>query len=306
MKKSVVIGIIVGIILLIIGIFFVVKYIGKECKTDIDCLTKTCFTVQCTDKKCAYSLIANCCGNEICEVGEAYPECVADCPDCDDVNECTKDSYDYHEKTCVNKPILNVVCCGNGLCEIGETYENCVRDCPNCDDENQCTEDSYDYHEQKCINEPIVTCCGNDICERGETYENCARDCPNPDDFILKHDETPEGLVYKWGPEYLLKSIYKEVYENIDEDRMHSILSYGFESIYGVDETGVLVINYKSEKDLEIELPKVLHSYEEIIDHEILRHKNILVFIWSEVGEHEVEIVSNKLMEKLPLSVERF
>ncbi len=181
MKKWVIFMVLGILVIVIIGIFII--YIKKECKIDDDCLSKNCFTVQCKDNKCIYSPIVDCCGNEMCEVGETYPECVADCPDCDDVNECTKDSYDYHEQRCVNTIIPNVICCGNSVCETGENYENCAQDCPNCDDNNNCTIDSYDYHEQKCINEPIVPCCGNGICdENAETYLNCSTDCPNCDD----------------------------------------------------------------------------------------------------------------------------
>ena len=182
MKKSVIIKITgVVIILVVIGIFVI--YIGRECKTDADCLTKNCFTVQCWGNKCVYSPIIDCCGNEICEIGETYLECAADCPNCDDDNKCTRDSYDYHEQKCVNKPILDVVCCGNSRCEVGETYENCARDCLDCNDDNGCTKDSYDYHEQKCINEIIIPCCGNGICdEDAETYLTCQADCPNCDD----------------------------------------------------------------------------------------------------------------------------
>ncbi|MBU2496535.1 MAG: DUF1080 domain-containing protein [Nanoarchaeota archaeon] len=183
MKKSVIIGIVVVIIVLVIAGIFFVMYAGKECKTDTDCLTKNCFTAECKNNKCEYSPIADCCGNDRCEVGETYKDCVIDCPNCDDINNCTLDSYDYHEQKCVNKPILNVICCGNDVCEIGENYENCTRDCPNCDDKNNCTTDSYDYNEQKCINEIIIPCCGNGICdESAETYENCLTDCPNCDD----------------------------------------------------------------------------------------------------------------------------
>lgn len=157
--------------------------VKKECEIDADCLTKTCFAVQCTNNKCVYSSITNCCGNDKCEPGETYSNCVTDCPNCDDASKCTTDSYDYHIRKCVNKPILDVVCCGNGVCEIGETYSNCARDCPNCDDGNECTKDSYDYHKQKCINEIILPCCGNGICDEGaETYSTCSTDCPNCDD----------------------------------------------------------------------------------------------------------------------------
>ena len=207
-NKKLILGILA---LAIAGVILISGCIEKECETDSDCLTKTCFTAECTDNKCVYVPLngkqpgcsedvtcggetckegvceveyeKNCCGNEICEVGETYPECVADCPNCDDKNNCTVDEYDYYEQECVSIPILDIVCCGNGLCELGETYSNCTRDCPNCDDNNECTADSYDYHEQKCVNEIIVPCCGNGICDEGvEDDSSCPADCPDCDD----------------------------------------------------------------------------------------------------------------------------
>ena len=143
----------------------------------------TCGSYTCRAGVCQIEYIANCCGNKICEVGETYAICPADCPSCDDKNECTIDEYDYHLQKCVNTPILDIICCGNGVCETGETYENCPRDCPNCDDGNECTKDSYDYHKQKCVNEIIIPCCGNGICDKdAEAYSSCSIDCPNCDD----------------------------------------------------------------------------------------------------------------------------
>ncbi len=179
-NKKLVLGILA---LTIVGIIFISGCAEKECKTNDDCLAKNCFTVECKDNNCIYSLISNCCGNDKCEPGETYENCFDDCPNCDDKNDCTSDEYDHHEQKCVNTIIPNVICCGNKICETGETYSNCARDCPNCDDGNECTKDSYDYYEQKCINEPIIPCCGNDICDKGvEEYSNCLADCPNCDD----------------------------------------------------------------------------------------------------------------------------
>lgn len=152
----------------------------KECNTSPDCLSKTCFEVKCQNNACAYSPLTGCCGNEKCESAEAYENCPADCPSCDDTNECTEDSFDYHEQKCVNEPIIP--CCGNGLCDKdAEAYGDCPADCPNCDDDTECTKDSFDYHAQKCVHSSIpgVVCCGNSICEVEETYEACPIDCPN-------------------------------------------------------------------------------------------------------------------------------
>ena len=143
----------------------------------------TCGSQTCKAGVCQIEYISNCCGNKICEVGETYETCSVDCPNCDDNNKCTKDSYDYHSQKCVNVPIFDEICCGNTACEAGETYETCAKDCPNCDDDNKCTKDSYDYYKGQCLNEIIIPCCGNRICDEGvEEYSNCPRDCPNCDD----------------------------------------------------------------------------------------------------------------------------
>ncbi len=164
-------------------IIFTLGCVEKECETAADCLSKDCQKADCANNKCSYSSVPDCCGNEICEVGETYPECAADCPNCDDKNECTVDDYDYHAQECTSEPVIP--CCGNDICDKdAEDYSSCPVDCPNCDDKNDCTVDDYDYHEQECINTPIldVICCGNGACEIGETYESCTRDCPNCDD----------------------------------------------------------------------------------------------------------------------------
>jgi hypothetical protein len=58
---------------------------------------------------------------------ESYSDCVQDCPNCDDGNNCTRDYFDYENQTCVNEAITP--CCGNGNCEIGEAFSSCPRDC---------------------------------------------------------------------------------------------------------------------------------------------------------------------------------
>lgn len=189
MKTRILIGLLLAAIVLLSGCA------EKECKTAADCMDKTCSSVDCKDNRCVYTLLDNCCGNEICEVGEVYPDCVADCPNCDDKNECTVDEYDYHLQECVNTKILDVVCCGNGVCELGEDYETCTRDCPNCDDANDCTTDSYDYHAQECVNEALIPCCGNEICDEGaETHTDCPADCPDCDD---SNDCTKDSFDYQ-------------------------------------------------------------------------------------------------------------
>jgi len=119
------------------------------CSVDITCGTKTC-----KDGVCETDYEKNCCGNEKCETGETYDDCPDDCPNCDDDNKCTKDSYDYHEKKCINE--LIIPCCGNGICdEDVETYSSCPVDCLNCDDNDILTTDIFNYETHEC--ESVVT-----------------------------------------------------------------------------------------------------------------------------------------------------
>jgi len=121
----------------------------RECETAQDCAERACFAAECKENRCSYTPIADCCGNKKCETGEDYESCPEDCPDCDDGNGCTADSYDYHEQECVNDPITP--CCGNGLCDEGaETLADCPEDCPDCDDGKELTGDSFNYTTQEC------------------------------------------------------------------------------------------------------------------------------------------------------------
>lgn len=184
MSKKFLLTVGAAIIVVVLGVggyFFLIPRCPASCDDGQACTLDVCS--EATGHKCANTAIPNCCGNKICETGETYQICAADCPNCDDDNKCTKDSYDYYNKKCANKPLVDVACCGNAACELGETYQNCTRDCPNCDDADKCTKDSYEYHRQKCLNEIIVPCCGNGRCDKGaETRATCAADCPNCDD----------------------------------------------------------------------------------------------------------------------------
>lgn len=185
MNTKILIGTIIGTVIIISGIIVFWYIPSHSCPESCDdgnsCTQDVCSKE--TNYKCFCDTIPDCCGNKICETVETYETCSADCPNCDDDNKCTKDHYDYYNKECVNRPILDIVCCGNSSCEVGETYHSCSRDCPNCEDDNKCTKDKYDYHQQKCLNEIIKPCCGNGLCDKGsETLFNCPKDCPSCDD----------------------------------------------------------------------------------------------------------------------------
>ncbi len=149
-----------------------------DCSAEVACGKETCKAGAC---QVEYQL--NCCSNKICETGESYLSCAADCPNCEDNNDCTIDSYDHHKQQCVYAPVIDKVCCGNGICELEETHITCMKDCPDCNDRNECTKDQYDYYAQKCLNQIITPCCGNGVCDQGaETSLDCQADCPDCDD----------------------------------------------------------------------------------------------------------------------------
>lgn len=77
-------------------------------------------------QKCKNDLLSDCCGNDVCEIGE-YTICIKDCPNCDDNDKCTKDNFDFKEQRCKNEFIGN--CCGNNICDDGEDYKSCKEDC---------------------------------------------------------------------------------------------------------------------------------------------------------------------------------
>ncbi|MEE9474406.1 MAG: hypothetical protein V3V36_01900, partial [Candidatus Hydrothermarchaeaceae archaeon] len=86
---------------LIVGILLISGCVQKECKVKEDCPDKTCFAKDCIDYNCSYSQIVPCCGNEKCEIGENYENCT-DCPNCDDNNRLTADSFNYTTQKCEN------------------------------------------------------------------------------------------------------------------------------------------------------------------------------------------------------------
>jgi len=132
MKKSGIIALIALIVIFAVLFFFI--NIFKSCPSSCDDFNECTedFCSEETDFKCVHKPIDNCCGNGKCELSgdykETYENCPDDCPNCDDSNKCTKDSYDYHLKKCINKDITP--CCGNQKCEAGESHTSCEIDCP--------------------------------------------------------------------------------------------------------------------------------------------------------------------------------
>lgn len=227
------------VLLIAISCFLIILLTGcakPECVTADNCETQKCTEVKCIKNECKYTPIEPCCGNGVCELGEAYENCPKDCPNCDDFNICTTDSYDYHEQKCLN--IAIVPCCGNDICEkINETHDNCDLDCPDCDDNNICTEDSFDYDAQECVNTNLTPCCGDGVCELDETLSTCADDCPFGEDeyielyltFMNRTDE-PVGRYYYVAKNCLSDTITTlKVYGYFDGNKEGEVTKTWFE-----------------------------------------------------------------------------
>ena len=88
-------------IIVIILIFILINWITPECPASCNdnnsCTNDFCSKE--TGYKCMNTLKLNCKGNGICESGEYGTN---DCPNCDDGNKCTADSYDTGAKKCIN------------------------------------------------------------------------------------------------------------------------------------------------------------------------------------------------------------
>lgn len=91
-----------GIVILVIIILFVlinwlIPECPKSCNDNNSCTNDFCSAE--TGYKCMNTLKLNCKGNGICESGEYG---TSDCPNCDDGNKCTADSYDTASKQCLH------------------------------------------------------------------------------------------------------------------------------------------------------------------------------------------------------------
>lgn len=224
------------LILAVIGIIFISGCVEKECKTNDDCLAKACFTApQCKDNNCVYSPILDCCGNDACEREETYTSCPADCPDCDDYNDCTiNDRYDYYEQKCINK--LITPCCGNNICdERVETHLNCQKDCPNCDDDNKLTTDSFNYDTQECEN-PVTHYFIDDFEEgiRNWTFssEGAGSAIVENGNTILRLFGTERTSLQKEWVNYIFKFRFKRIDGDVHVDFRRSVTKGGAKRYY--------------------------------------------------------------------------
>jgi hypothetical protein len=138
-------------------LFNIVPSCPVSCDDSNECTIDMCSAK--TNYQCENTVLLNCTGNGICEIGE-YPS--VDCPVCDDGNPCTSNNYEFTIGCYYN---LTYDCLGNGICEQGE-YPS--QDCPSCDDNNSCTNDDYNFVTKRCDHRLIIPCDGNKICELGE------------------------------------------------------------------------------------------------------------------------------------------
>lgn len=91
------------------------------------------------------------CGNSICETGETYVSCDADC----------------------DRPIV----CGDNICDSSETFSSCVSDCipPAVCGDDICQEpETAELCEQDCA---LGARCGDSVCHISENEEACKTDC---------------------------------------------------------------------------------------------------------------------------------
>src|SRR3989344_335536 len=88
---------ILAIILLFVLINWLIPECPKSCNDNNSCTNDFCRAE--TGYKCMSTLKLHCKGNGICESGEYG---TSDCPDCNDGNKCTADSYDIGSKQCIH------------------------------------------------------------------------------------------------------------------------------------------------------------------------------------------------------------
>jgi len=95
-------------ILTIIFIFVIINWLipecPKSCNDNNSCTNDFCSAE--TGYKCMNTLKLNCKGNGICESGEYG---TSDCPNCDDNNKCSADSYDSASKQCIHTEMKGCV-----------------------------------------------------------------------------------------------------------------------------------------------------------------------------------------------------
>ena len=223
-------------VIILFAVFFAYNNICPLSCDDKDSCTKD-FCSAITNYKCQHKIIQNCCGNNICEIGENFENCPKDCLECGSIGDCTVGIFDYQKQQCVYEFIKD--CCGNRICEHNGDYkennENCSKDCPNCDDSNSCTIDIWNYENQDCRYEITTNCCGNKICEEDEDRKSC------PDDCLIGFNE------------------YIEIWIGLkNRDNIHTYEIYGFRNCLAGDiEVTAFTSFIDDRKEFEFIEPKI-------------------------------------------------
>ncbi|MBN2457801.1 hypothetical protein JXB31_01575 [Candidatus Woesearchaeota archaeon] len=97
-----------------------------SCDDNDPCTVDSCSEE--TGFMCLNEVIADCCGNDVCEIGETYEDCSKDCPECEPTEiPCMESRFDYESGKC--KLFEITPCCSNNRCEYGENIESCPDDC---------------------------------------------------------------------------------------------------------------------------------------------------------------------------------
>lgn len=153
------------------------------CNDDNPCTTDYCDQNAgvCQHEKVEDGKVCNednqCTGKGVCKDGQCSSGVSKDC---DDANECTKDSCDKN-KGCLNEPIIGQSCDDKNACTLGDQCDD-SGDCKkhqaekDCDDGIQCTLDSCDPENGECthINDATIPCndgdqcTNNDVCKGGQ------------------------------------------------------------------------------------------------------------------------------------------
>jgi len=120
-------------------------------------------------------LITGSCGDEICDVGETYENCQADCHSGTKDGYCDKINDGVCDEDCILQqiPASDSDCpyCGDGNCEGVESYENCQADCPSGFKDNYCDTISDGRCDPDCSLESDIDCqCSGSRCQNKLTF----------------------------------------------------------------------------------------------------------------------------------------
>ena len=142
-----------------------------DCNDDVDCTVDSCDEP--SDTCVNEPNDADCNNGQYCdgiELCDPFADCVVvsgSVPNCDDGIECTFDSCDEDNDTCVNAPD-DAYCDNSQYCdgvEICDSEQGCIvmpGSVPDCDDGIECTSDSCDEVDDGCANIP-----NDDFCDNG-------------------------------------------------------------------------------------------------------------------------------------------